>query len=46
MKNRFISLVLKVNDDRSEDTSWIRQAIEEGLADGESVVEVREEDER
>ena len=45
MKTRFISLVLKVNDDRPDDSSWIREAIENDLADGEQVVEVRNEDE-
>lgn len=45
MKTRFISLVLKVNDDRPVDTTWIRTAIENDLADGEQVVEIREENE-
>ena len=45
MKTRFISLVLKVNDDRPDDSSWIREAVENDLADGEQVVEVRNEDE-
>tara|TARA_B100000073_G_scaffold233364_1_gene195017 strand:+ start:509 stop:652 length:144 start_codon:yes stop_codon:yes gene_type:complete len=45
MKTRFISLVLKVNDDRPDDSGWIREAVENDLADGEQVVEVRNEDE-
>jgi hypothetical protein len=44
MKTRFVSLVLKVNDDRPVDSAWIREAIENDLADGETVVEIREED--
>jgi|TARA_R100000027_G_scaffold17088_1_gene12320 hypothetical protein len=44
MKTRFVSLVLKVNDDRPDDSAWIREAIENDLADGETVVEIREED--
>ena len=44
MKKRFVSLVLNVNDDRSADSAWIREAIENDLADGETVVEIREED--
>lgn len=45
MKTRFISLVLKVNDDRPADSSWIREAVENDLADGEQVVEIREDSE-
>ena len=42
MKTRFVSLVLKANDDRPVDSAWIREAIENDL-DGEDVYP-REED--